>query len=475
MNTAERVLFGSFLLLLVWLPIPLGSNIPWAWSIAEFWIGLLSLAILLLYRTRLPWHYIAKYQWLLLPVGAFQVWVYLQSAIVPSPIIEWLSPNAHAVYELAEVELRSLSLDRTATQLSLFKGISYWLFLFNCIVLIHSGYRLKATVTALVISGTLQAFYGALMVLLNSQQSWVFGYPEAEVATASFVYKNHLANYLMMGLTLGLGLIITQLHISQSGSWFVRIRRWLQGMLSPKMLIRLALIIMVIALVMTRSRMGNSAFFMATTLGGFIALALYKNRPRALTALVVSVLIVDTLIVGTLFGLDKVQTRLMETAVSAESRDQVLLWSLNIVRDYPITGTGMASFYAVFPSYTQDYVGFNDFAHNDYIQFLVEAGVPATIMLGGMVSYAFRVSLHTVRTRQSRTMKGLALGSAMAILGMLIHITVDFNLQPMANAATFLFVLFVGISTSVLPAHDKKAFIMPFANPSPPVTSSHYV
>ena len=57
-----------------------------------------------------------------------------------------------------------------------------------------------------------------------------------------------------------------------------------------------------------------------------------------------------------------------------------------------------------------------------------------------------------MRKRDSRTMKGISLGCIMSIIGMLIHISVDFNLQPMANAMTFILILFLANATAVLPA-----------------------
>ncbi|MCP3701018.1 MAG: O-antigen ligase family protein, partial [Aliivibrio sp.] len=227
------------------------------------------------------------------------------------------------------------------------------------------------------------------------------------------------------------------------------------GILSRKMYIRLCLIIMVIALVMTRSRMGNTAFFAATTIGGIIALLFYKNKPRALTALVGSVIAIDTIIVGAWFGLAKVKQRLIETSLGAETRDQVDIWSLDIIRDFPWTGTGMGSFYTVFPMYSKSDIGFYDYAHNDYIQFMVEAGIPATLLLGSIILYSFWRALTVIRTRHSRTMKGIALGCMMSMIGMLIHISVDFNLQPMANAMTFILILFLANATAVLPAIGK--------------------
>ncbi|MGF1755906.1 O-antigen ligase family protein, partial [Vibrio makurazakiensis] len=220
-----------------------------------------------------------------------------------------------------------------------------------------------------------------------------------------------------------------------------RIRRWSGGVVSRKMFVRLALIIMVIALVMTRSRMGNTAFFAATTLGGFIALFFFKDKPRALIPLIVSLILVDTLVVGTVFGLDKVKDRLEQTSVLKETRDEVIQWSLPIVEQYPLTGTGMGSFYSVFPSYTQFNIGYYDHAHNDYLQFAVEAGIPATLLLGFMWLWAVVISIRSMSRRNSKTLRGLALGCLIALIGMLIHITVDFNLQAPANAMTFVLIL----------------------------------
>ncbi|SON52780.1 O-antigen ligase family protein [Vibrio tapetis] len=456
MRTLERLLFVSLLALLIWLPIPLGSNRSWAWFIAESWIIVQVLGLLAFYKGRLPWQYLARFSSLLIPFAIFQCWVFIQTIPLPFAFVEFFSPTATNIYTEAGSQHAYFSLDSSHTQTALVKGICYCLFLFNSILLVNSSSRLKYAVIALVISGTFQAFYAAIVVLLGLEQSLVFGYPEQGVATGSFVYKNHLANYLMLCLCMGVGLIITQLHTSDSGGGILRVKRLLSGILSPKMFIRLAIIIMVIALVMTRSRMGNIAFFFATTTVGLLALFIYKQKPKALTALIFSVLAIDTIIVGILFGLNEVKQRIVSTSLDAESRDQVITWSLDIIRDFPLTGTGMASFYAVFPGYSKADVGFYDHAHNEFIQFAVEAGVPATLLLGCAVAFAMYKSLRVQSTRNSKMMKGVAIGCSMSIVGMLVHISVDFNLQPMANAVTFLFILFLAHAVSILPNERTK-------------------
>ncbi|OLQ92098.1 polymerase [Vibrio panuliri] len=466
MKSLEKFTFHSLLFLIVLLPIPLGSNRIWAWSLIAIYLTVQSFLLLIAYRGKLPTTALYHYRFLLVPIGLFQLWVVLQTLPIPLGTLALLSSEAASIYASTGAEFGYLSLDSAMSKLSLFKGLSYTLFAINAAILVNESKRLKLTATALVFSATLQAFYGAFIVLIGIEHSPVFGFPLDINATGSFVYKNHLANYLVMSLCIGIGLIVTQLHVSHASSLHSHLRRILEGLLSTKMFIRLCLVVMVIALVMTRSRMGNTAFFAATTIGGLVALIAYKHRPPALTALVLSVIAIDTLVLGSLFGLEKVKQRLVETSFLQESRDQVVIWALDIIRDFPITGTGMASFYSVFPMYSQSEIGFYDHAHNDYVQFLVEAGIPATLLLVALVLICLWRAIKVIKTRHSRTMKGIALGSLMAIIGMLIHMSVDFNLQPSANAFTFVLVLFFAHASYVLPARGVLSRNIDVAAPS---------
>jgi O-antigen ligase len=456
LKPVERISFVTLLFLLILIPIPLASNRAWAWSLIEVIVSLQTLLIIIAYKGTLPWQKLKSVKWLLIPFTLFQVWTLCQIIPLPNLVVEWLSPHAAAIYHSINAPTFYLSLDREQSFISLLKGLTYTLVIVNAGLLITSAKRIKTVILILIISATFQAFYGSLMVLLKVNVSPIFSLPEVNISTGSFVYKNHLANYLMLVLTMGIGLIITELHSTASKSWAVRLKRWVTAILSAKMMIRLSLIIMVIALVMTRSRMGNTAFFAATVAGGIIALAMYKNRPRALTGLIISILVIDTLIVGSLFGLEKVKQRLIETSAQTESRDQVVIWGLDIIKDYPLTGTGAGSFYSIFPSYTQYDVGTYDHAHNEYLQFAIESGIPATLLLAAAIIYCLYQSISTIRHRHSNFMKGIALGCFMAIIGMLIHISVDFNLQPPANTVTFIVILVIACLVRVMPRVTAK-------------------
>ena len=80
-----------------------------------------------------------------------------------------------------------------------------------------------------------------------------------------------------MALAIGIGMLIAQLHQSGAESWREFVRRSVDTVLSRKFRLRLYLALMVIALVLTRSRMGNTAFFSSLLLCGLLGMVLQRG------------------------------------------------------------------------------------------------------------------------------------------------------------------------------------------------------
>lgn len=420
---ADRSLFYCFLALLVWLPLPLGSNRIWS---ASLLIGLIALLCC-------RWCYLFLQQrCALTPAFRSARWV----------IALFTLANLWVGYQL----WADISFDANATQLQWLLGWGYLGFFVLTLLLLNSHQRIKQTLFTLIISGTFQALYGSLMTLSGTEYS--FFIPKDSytgVATGTFINRNHLAGYLVICLSLGLGLMLATLHTSRSGNWRNRLRRWLTALLGNKARLRIALIIMVIGLVLTHSRMGNTAFFAAMLITGALALVLYRNASRATLIFLSSLLVIDLLIVGTYFGVEKVVDRLQNTSAQSESRDEVDLYSLKILSEHTLTGTGAGTFYTAFPQVREgDIRIFYDHAHNDYLEFLTERGVVGFSPLLLAVIMSAAAALQALRKRRDPLLRGLGFGSFMSILAMAIHATVDFNLQIPANAATFMLVLALG-------------------------------
>jgi O-antigen ligase len=243
------------------------------------------------------------------------------------------------------------------------------------------------------------------------------------------------------------------------------------------MRLRLMLCVLVIALVSTRSRMGNTAFFSSMVIAGLIGLALSRHATRGTVALLVSLIAIDLFIVGSWFGVEKLAQRLEQTTLerriephgeeSVEQRSEAARYGLNIVGDYPAFGTGPGSWYAAFPRYRgADLQPFFDEAHNDYVQFLAENGLVGFGLLSAIALWSIGVALKAQYQRRDPLMRGLAFASIMGITAILIHASVDFNLQIPSNAIMFIVLFAFGWIALYLDRRPPPAEVA--SSPQPP-------
>lgn len=461
-STFEQRLFYALLLLLVWLPLPYASNRLWAEPIFEIAVVLIALFYVF------GW----QHQWVKPGVGfasakpllwMLALWlVYLGMTLLPLPLSMRLalSPESVAQYQMAGVDEATLSLVPYVTLTYWLKSAAYATLFALVLLLVNSKQRLVLLAYTLVLSGVFQAFFGSMMTL-SGLEYLLFQKKEAYIgfATGTFVNRNHLAGYLEMTLSIGIGLLLASWSSDETiRTWKQRARSLLRLMLSAKLLLRVMLAIMVIALVLTRSRMGNTAFFASMMITGFIGLLMFraqagsvqkmfsKRETRSMVILLSSLLVIDLFIVGTWFGVEKLVARMEQTSVTHDAdRIEVSQNTLNLIRDYPIVGTGGGTFHSVYPRYRPDTIGaYYDHTHEDYLELTADTGLAGLGLLGAMVLTSLGASLLAMRRRNDPLMRGMAFASVMGTIALLIHSTVDFNLQIPANAATFMVILALG-------------------------------
>ena len=440
-------LYLAFLAFMVWIPLPMGSNRPWAWSILEVWVYVLAMAwIWGVQRGKLavPDAFMASRP-VLFMLFCWLAYGAIQLVPLPMPLISILSPVSARMHELAgNAGWAPLTVDFHASMTAWFKSLAYAIVFCLVMLMVTDRHRLERLAKVLVYSGLIQAFYGSMMTLSGLEFGFFikkFAYLGA--ATGTFVNRNHFAGYLEMCLSIGMGLMIASLDTNAARGARQRLRKALALFLSEKMRLRLYLAVMVIALVLTHSRMGNTAFFASMMASGVLGLLLMKRAPRTMVLLIASLVAIDILIVGTWFGVEKVVARLEQTsAVHDADRVEVSERAWRQWNAYRLVGSGGGSFYSVFPEYRDSKIlSYYDHAHNDYAEFLSEYGVLGAMLLAAIVLSSFLAALLALYKRRDPLMRGMAYASTMGILALSIHSVVDFNLQIPANAATFMVIL----------------------------------
>lgn len=426
--------------------MPFGSSRPWGASLLFLGVAALLAAWLLLFMTghlRVASHRWLQLRWPLAMLGLVQLWVFLQTVPLPANWVMALSPRAAALHLPAE--RIPLSLDAELTRFHLLQGLTYTLgFLLAGLLLNHRD-RIEKLLWTLVLSGSFQAVYGSLMVLTGVEYGFfVEKYVGQGLATGTFINRNHFAGYLVMSLAAGIGLLVSRLGGDRLTSTRARLRAGIALVFSPKFLLRLLLAVMVIGLVLSRSRMGNLSFFVALSIaGGVLLVASGRAVSGRVGILLASLLLVDLFIVGRWFGADEVAERLLETSTATESRDEVDTFSLGILRDYPLTGAGGGTFYTVFPHYSQVVLQGDYYvhAHNDYLELAGDLGIPAFLLLAGFVFGTLRQAFLLQYQGDSKLRRGMGFTVLMVIGWLVIHSAADFNLYIPANAFTCMVLL----------------------------------
>ena len=297
------------------------------------------------------------------------------------------------------------------------------------------------------------------------------------VPMGTFANRNHYAAYLVIAIALGIGILLGEPLQNQSSNRGIKqtVIRALELIMSYKAPLRRMLVCMVIALVLTRSRMGNTSFFISllVAIGAFILIT--KSRRKPLIAFLVSMLVIDLLVVGGWIGLDRVADRIqgtylteqekklaqtnLEKSETLEARLKPAMASLRIVEHYPIFGSGGGSFAVQYTIHGEPLPPgyYMPAAHNDYVEILVDTGPPgilllATVFLGGMVC-----AIRTMTNKHLKTRRR-ALGTSILMVGIAqaMHAVVEFNLQIPAMAATLTLVLTLSWCNFVTSRHHKE-------------------
>ncbi|MCB1877507.1 MAG: O-antigen ligase family protein [Chromatiales bacterium] len=438
--------FFALLALLAWAPVPLGSNRTWAWALLACGVFLL-LALFFLRHGAVPPPVAARW-----PLTLLLIWLaWLACYLLPLPlgVIDLVSPATAMVYRYAlgssPSSWHTLSLDPGASLDAWLRSACYVGIFYLLVVQLNRRERRRGLAVALVAVGGLEAVLGLADFFTGNIHTFVPKPAWRVDLSGSFVNRNHFAGFMELALPMTVALLFAKSEFGRDHSgWKAAIRTLSRFLLGTGALWVGLLLIMATALILSGSRGGVFALVLAFALGFFL-LIMRGGEHRELRWLPVLLAVAVGALLWT--GSGPLGKKLSEIGLE-NNRDLIRQVSWNIVKDYPLIGTGPGSFRSVFPLYKDRELGarFYDHAHNDYLEVWVEQGIVGLGLLTAAVGSLLLAMVRGLRHRRDPLYRSLLFGSLVACLSLSAHALVDFNWQIPANAAWFFALLALGVS-----------------------------
>jgi O-antigen ligase len=284
-------------------------------------------------------------------------------------------------------QLASLAVPLPPTISSHPQETAYWLAILGVTIFaglfalshpMRSRTQLMLAIAACAICGA----YAALAIYVR-QTGWSYPFHADPREFGFFFNRNHTSTFMVTGSVAAIGILTVA----------IRERRWLITIVAGA-----SLTLCLVALIFfTKSRAGIIALPFGVLLWVTALGRAHRTKP-----VLVSFAAIFLAGLGLLMASQTTaRSRLLslagvsdQTAVPKEGRILIFRDTLGIVRDYPITGTGLGTFRYVFPQYRERSLWEAPVLHpeSDWLMFIAETGVPAGVLVGAGIFLLLRRS-----------------------------------------------------------------------------------
>lgn len=384
--------------------------------------------------------------WLFVAIIAYP---FFQVVPLPLPLIRVLSPHrAQWLQKAMEATGRSrwwaslsyVPTDTVARGLWILTLLLFALLLDRCLK--DGTIGLGGLLGVLSVIAGCEALYGLLQVLVPSTG---LGF-QVGCATGTFANYDHYAAFL--GMIWPLQLVWLWRMGAKDGenkaSSFEE-REWRRNTREKQVFFLFLTGIVLLGLIFSESRGGIIALAVGMTVLAYLG---GKGSKSVLLILIACWAII--LIYGSIIGFGNIIERFMETARDAPGRFKIWQFTLKMIRDHWLTGTGVGTYHAVIFVYQFfDTDRLQIFAaHNDYLQTLSDWGLPFGLTLIALVwGYWWSTAIGIWRQKAGeKNFPGaderlIRIGALAGSASLLAHCWVEFNMRIPANQLYFVILL----------------------------------
>lgn len=438
------VLFYGLVVLLVFAPLFRAGNRPFPLMVME----LLALALLgwRFWRPPATGQPLPRAVWsLLVLLFLLPLW-----QLLPTPATTWAHLPGRSFYAQAlqhaavtgpGFEWRAISLIPSATEAS-------WLALLPPLAVFLVAMRLerqRLTGLVLVFLGiaTAEALLGLIQYGNGSDSLFRLGNNlMGDSASGTYINRNHLAGLLEMALPIGLALVVATVghgrpRHSRGSRRHRTLRQWLArfsvARINQAAIYGAVTLAILLGLIFTRSRAGVSM----AMLGILLSTVMFSNRlgGRNIYGLIGTLTAVG-IGLAALVGLVPVWKRFTLQDSVQDGRWPIFDATAQAIGEFFPLGSGVGTFEQVIRRFhPTDFPGVTiNHAHNDYLEWLLELGLIAGLLIAIWLILYFRQWGQVWRRGEWTSFRFMQAGAGIALLLLMLHSLVDFNLRIPANA-----------------------------------------
>ncbi len=374
----------------------------------------------------------------------------VQVVPLPPSLVKLIAPQTYRIYhEVISIEgglpWLTLSLYPHATILEVVRMLSYFSVYFLTIQLVRDRESMGRMAGFAILTGSVVSLIGIFQVIFwNGRLLWLRELTQGGTPFGSYVNRNHFAGLMEMLVPVSMGMLIHFLPVTSSGH---RLRDAFSDFFTHRKVNKVvldlaALVVMITALFLSLSRGGIVGLCISMLFFGVMLATRNSTRRKGLTIVAVFLLVLVT--VGW-FGwkpvIDRFE-RIRNADTSSEYRVHNWKDSWEIIKEFPVFGTGLGTYEHIYPRYkTIPAQEKWEHAHNDYVEGAVELGVPG-LATGLFILGAFHLRVFVVlRKRKSLYCRLLAIGGMSGVTAIAVHSLTDFNLHVGANALYLSFLM----------------------------------
>ncbi|MEP3481538.1 MAG: O-antigen ligase family protein [Fuerstiella sp.] len=425
--------------------VPLTNAWATEWGLVVLLVGAGALVVTGVLKSVLSRQYVKFSFWPLILAGAACCIVLLQVTPLPASLLEVISPVQSELFADWAVmgqltggppRWATISLVPHLTMSCLTLVCSYFLVVWGLWYFLESEADVLWLVRLVAISVTLMAGVGVMQLLFeDGKYLGLFENPMRPAdwpAKGTFTNQNHFANFLAVGL----GCCFYQVFGAHAGGSsrtpakkgkFAANHSQGEGFSLDQKVWAGALVLILLAGVLTFSRGGIFALFVAFSLSCFA----FRSRLTSLSSVLIpafTFVAIALLAFGAEGLVSKWNSLITSSSLADVSSGRVSLWKslLEAAPQYAMVGTGAGSHAEVYPLWMKEDLGVRfSHAENGYLQIFLETGSLGLLLLAGILFLVFHKAVKSFRGAGAR-IQSLMMVCVAGIVASLLHSFSDF-------------------------------------------------